>query len=106
MSDVGETLAGRRIGERLDDRGIEPGDDGLGRVLGRPETVPELDLDTGETSFRKRGDLGSTEPAGLGGNADDLELSGAIRASVCPASRQPKSACSPAKSCMAGAPPR
>ena len=82
--DIGEALAHRRIGQRLDHRGVELGDNILRRSLRHPERRPQFDVEAGQAGFIHRRNVGRRRYAlgrrnGIGADFSGLHLRQRVR---------------------------
>src|SRR5712691_7269535 len=76
---LGEALLHGGIGERSHDRGVELGDDVLGRAFGRPHPVPQRDRQPRHPHLLGGRHLGRREPARLGHHGNRPDAAGAPR---------------------------
>src|SRR5262249_49376591 len=77
-ADVPEAPWRGGVGEGGRDRGVESGDDRLGRALGRPHPVPERKVHAGRARLVDRRHVGSRKEALLSHDCKDPKLAGAV----------------------------
>ena len=80
LPDLRKPRPHRRIGQRLDRRGVELGDGILRRALRHPEPVPERHLEARQTGLVDGRNVGRRRPAGLGQHRIGLDLAAAADA--------------------------
>src|SRR5258705_2199116 len=66
LREIDELLLDPRISKRLRGGFVEPGDDRLRRTLGRPERMPEREVEARQTGFVRRWNLRRNHDAVLG----------------------------------------
>src|SRR5262249_61049609 len=57
LTEVSQPLAHRRIGQPIQDRGIELADDILRRALGSPNRTPDRGVESGQSGLVRRRDI-------------------------------------------------
>src|SRR5262249_28128523 len=77
-ADVAEAPLRGGVGEGGRARGVESGDDRLGRALGRPHPVPERKVQAGRARLIDRRHVGSRKEALLSHDCKDPKLAGAV----------------------------